>query len=312
VRLRTLAFLIFLILTAGVLRAATTEPAVEAGWVFPPGVSNVIIPARFSPQGEIVVRMNVRGRGLDLLLDTGMSENKLDGSILAWLGLGQVAEVTLDTVSFGSTQMRELPFTEGSFYRRGEDDSLLVGLLGYDFLKQAVVEIDYDHQKIHIIQPTAFKVPARSMQYPLYADDTVPLVSADIGGAMGGSFVIDTGVTSVAVFPRLVLNNPRSFTLAQELNDNSQAVYFKFFWPMCGHIEMIPYSVSEMRVETVGVKDWVVWSVPQGSCFSTRMIDGLIGFDFLRLFNVCIDYPQNLLILEPNAAYMGAPNTIKP
>jgi hypothetical protein len=310
-RLRTLALLTSLMITCGVLRAAADQATPKSGWIFPPGVTNVIIPARFSTHGEIVVRMTVRGRGLDLLLDTGMSGSQLDSSIVTWLGLGQGPEVTLHTVSFGATQMRELPFAEGSFYRRGEDGSLIVGLLGYDFLKQAVVEIDYDHQEVHIIQPTAFTAPSRSMKYPLYADDTVPLVSADVGGAVGGSFVVDTGATSVVVFPRLVLNNPRSFALAQELNDNSQAVYFKFFWPMCGHVEMIPYSVNEMRVESVGVKDWVVWSAPQDSCFSTRMLDGLIGFDFLRLFNVYIDYPQNLVILEPNTAYMSAPNTIK-
>jgi len=290
---------------------AATPPA--ATWVFPPGVTDLTIPTRFSTTGEIAIRMTVNGRGLDLTLDTGMDRNMLDSSVFNAIALQQAGDssATITTVQFGGATMRGLPVNKGSFFRRDEDGNLIVGVLGYDFLKAAVVKIDYDHQQVHIIDPTAFHAPQPAMQYSLYPEDRIPLVSATVGAATGGSFVIDTGATAFAVFPRLVLGNPHAFTSYQELSHDTQASYYRFFWPLCGHIEMTPYSVGQVRVENVGVKNWVVWSVPQSSCFATKRLDGLIGYDFLRLFNVYIDYPGNLVILEPNEVYKSAPNAIK-
>ena len=285
------------------------SPSPTASWVFPDGAGSVVLPARFFQYGDIVVRMTVNGRGFDLSLDTGMSYNALDASVLDSMGFsGQ--SVVFDSVSFGSAHMRELPFARGSFYRHEQDGSLIVGLLGYDFLKAAVVEIDYDHQQVRIIQPSAFHPPPGSMQYQLFSDETVPLVSADIGNAEGGSFVIDTGATTVTVFPRFVLNNRASFTSSQVLKSGEEFHYFQFFWPLCGHTELTPYSVTQVKVESVGVRNWVVWYAPPESCFAIKRLDGLIGYDFLRLFTVYVDYPQNLVVLEPNEAYKGAPNTL--
>lgn len=290
---------------------ATAPPA--ATWVFPPGIPDLTIPARFSSTGEIAIRMTVNGRGLDLTLDTGMDRDMLDSSVFTALALHQTDDstATIDTVRFGGATMRGLAINKGSFFRRDENGNLIVGVLGYDFLKAAVVKIDYDHQQIHIINPVAFHPPQPAMVYSLYPEDRIPLVSASVGGATGGSFVIDTGATAFAVFPRLVLGNPHAFTSYQELSHDTQVSYYRFFWPLCGHVEMTPYSVDQVRVENVGVKNWVVWSVPPSSCFATKRLDGLIGYDFLRLFNVYIDYPGNLVILEPNAVYKNAPNAIK-
>lgn len=305
------------VLLAATIAFFASQPAaadeLASGWKFPPGVNDVVIPSHFLTSGEIVVRMTIKGRGIDLTLDTGMDRNMLDGSVLSALGLSKPGETaaTLDSVQFGDMTMRGLLVNPGSFYRRDEDDDLIVGVLGYDFLKDAVVKIDYDHQQVRILNPASFHAPKAAMQYSVYPDDKIPLVSAAIGNAQGGSFVIDTGATNVVVFPRLVLGTPNAFTSAQALSSNRAAAYYRFFWAVCGHIEMIPYSVDQVRVETVGVRNWVVWSAPSDSCFITKGLDGLLGFDFLRLFNVYIDYPADLVVLEPNAVYKSAPNTIK-
>ncbi len=59
------------------------------------------------------------------------------------------------------------------------------------------------------------------------------------------------------------------------------------------------------------MRDWVVWKPDERSCFQTSW-DGLVGYDFLRLFSVYFDYPRSRVILEPNALYRSASNTIKP
>jgi hypothetical protein len=60
------------------------------------------------------------------------------------------------------------------------------------------------------------------------------------------------------------------------------------------------------------VRNWTVWKPDDKSCFTPPGIDGLIGYDFLRLFTVYIDYSNDRVILEPNKLYDVATNTIKP
>jgi len=153
---------------------AATPPATT--WVFPPGVTDLTIPTRFSTTGEIAIRMTVNGRGLDLTLDTGMDRNMLDSSVFKAIALQQAddSSATISTVQFGGATMRGLPVNKGSFFRRDEDGNLIVGVLGYDFLKAAVVKIDYDHQQVHIIDPTAFHAPQPAMQYSLYPGQDTP------------------------------------------------------------------------------------------------------------------------------------------
>lgn len=302
------AFIIFATAPAYV---RADEPS--ASWEFPPGQTTVVIPARFSPLGDIIVRMNVQGRGIDMLVDTGSSQTTLDSSVYRRLGFGQngASSAVIDSAEFGPATLHNLPVTEGSFFRRESDGSLIVGLLGYEFFKPGVVKIDYDHEQLQLIDPAKFTAPQSALQFSLLADEKVPFVGATIGSVTGGWFIIDTGATTVMVFPRFVAQAPEEFGRHQELGKDPNASYYEFFWPLCGHVDMQPYAVSQIKLDDDGVKDWVVWKVPSDSCFNLKRVDGLIGYDILRLFDVFIDYPANLVVLAPNDVYTNAPNTFR-
>ena len=291
---------------------STLIPAAPA-WTFSTGVSDVELPAKFF-NGVIVIRMTVGGRGLDMLLDSGTGFNIMDPAVISSIATPDASAslFTIAEAQFGSAALHNIRFAPRSFERRYGTDQRVVGILGFNFLQSAVVKIDYEHESVHVINPAAFSPPREGAVLALDPTARVPLVSASIGTASGTSFIIDTGAATVVVFPRLAKANPNEFTVKQELRDDAQTKYFRSFWPVCGEIQQNPYAISQISVGEVGIRDWTVWKPDDKSCFSPPGIDGLIGYDFLRLFNVYIDYASNRVILEPNKLYEIATNTIKP
>ena len=297
------------------LAAASSPPSTltPPSWTFPPGVNDIELPAQFL-NGVIVVRMNVGGRGVDLNLDTGTSFNVMDPAVIASLADPATTgyPFTLAEAKFGSATLHNITFASRAFDRRYGTDKRVVGILGFNFLQSAIVKIDYEHESVHVVNPAAFDPPHDAVVLELDPTARVPLVSASIGTAMGSAFMIDTGATTVVVFARLAKAYPNEFTATQELRDDAQTTYYRSFWPLCGEIQQKPYAVSQVALGKVGVRNWTVWKPEDKSCFTPPGIDGLIGYDFLRLFNVYIDYSNDRVILEPNKLYDVATNTIKP
>ena len=295
--------------------AAGSTPAVPAAasWTFPPGVSDIELPAQFL-NGVIIVRMTVGGRGVDLSLDTGTSFNVMDPAVVASLADPATTDFpfTLRQVQFGSATMSNISFASRAFDRRYGTDRRIVGILGFNFLQSAIVKIDYEHEAVHIIDPASFELPQDVAVLELNPTARVPLVSASIGAAQGSSFMIDTGAATVVVFEQLAKLYPNEFTAAHELKDDAQTMYYRSFWPVCGEIQQKPYAVSQVSLGKLGVRDWTVWKPESKSCFAPQGIDGLIGYDILRLFTVYVDYANNRVILEPNKLYQVATNTFKP
>jgi len=295
--------------------AATTAPwtATAPSWSFPPGVSDIELPAQFL-NGVIVVRMNVGGRGVDLSLDTGTSFNVMDPAVISSLTVPATTgfPFSLAEAQFGSATLHNITFASRPFDRRYGTDKRIVGILGFNFLQSAIVKIDYEHESVHVLDPAMFNPPPDAVVLELDPTARVPLVSASIGTATGTSFMIDTGASTVVVFARLAKAYPNEFTADQELKDDAQTMYYRSFWPVCGEIQQKPYAVSQVSLGRLGVRNWTVWKPEDKSCFTPPGIDGLIGYDFLRLFNVYIDYSNDRVILEPNKLYDIATNTIKP
>jgi hypothetical protein len=305
---------------ASACRPAAADDLQTASWTFPTNVTDVAIPAQFSSDGSIVVRMTVNGRGIDLVLDTGVTDDLIDASVYGWLGLGKSGDecAFLDAARFGALTVRSLRFCTASVYRRDESRHLLVGLLGYDFLRNAVVELDYEHSAVHIIDPAAFSMPKGAARFEQRWGDTRPIVSARVGKALGTSFVVDSGAGATTVFPQFADTNPREFvsksTARRSLSIHTSdvprgmsipkpSVESILFWPLCGRTELDPYSIPYIALGTYSIRDTVVWRVPTASCFRVSGADGLIGYDILHLFDVFIDYPQRLVILKPNSLY---------
>jgi hypothetical protein len=283
---------------------------------FPTGTTSLRLPARIV-NGQIIVRLGIAGRGIDVQLDSGAGNSILDNGTFDDLGLSgsgtDGAFATIPTVAIGDATISNLRFRRRGFSDQPDASSKILGLLGLDLFFSTVVKIDYDAGTVDIIEPSAFHPPEDgSATLPIMPYVGVPIVTAQIDAAKGNHFVIDTGAYTNTVFPRFTDAHKDVFTTDKELRDTRTDRYLRQYRPLCGEIEEQPYAVSQIAVGGLGLRDWVVWKPLEGSCFKEPYLDGLIGYDFLRNFTLYIDFPSRRVILQPHPLYWEATNTIKP
>jgi len=295
----------------GLWLACAAQPAgaqSETAFTFPAGTNSVTVPVRVV-NGQIVVRLLVNGRGLDVILDSGSSENVLDPSIFTALELGSKGQTgrPVPQATIGSAQIQGLQFVARPYFRRLDDTTTVVGILGYGFLRNAVVAVDYAQSTMQLFDSESFTAPSGDAhEVQLDLSDRAPLVRATVGAGSGDRFVVDTGATTIVVFSSFTDRFPDEFGLTHVLQDSDASHYYRRYFPVCGPAQHQPYGVSAIGIGDLAIRDWVVWKPDSASCLNDRAWDGLIGYDFLRLFTVYFDYPRTRLILQPNALYTSA------
>jgi hypothetical protein len=127
---------------------------------FPAGARSVRLPARIAGNGEIVVRVDVAGRGLDMLLDSGSSEILLDSAIARDLGLAparrsgfslagtQAEAVVVPAMKVGALTLHDVVVHSGPVVYDQSPDVKVVGLLGFDFIAGTALKIDYPDRRV--------------------------------------------------------------------------------------------------------------------------------------------------------------------
>ena len=281
---------------------------------FPPGVSDVRLPARIE-DGAIIVRLYINGRGLDFALDSGSSEIILDRDVARQLGLktfGQNTESVAGTFAASNAIIPEMRVGDLTlknvvvdclpFNQQVDFGTAVVGLLGYDFLAGITAKIDYDHGTLDAIDPSAFVAPrTESFQLPMRVDDEVPMVSATVGEDSGDAFIVDTGSVYVVIFDKFARENDLEQYTVDELR--------KTYYPMVtasgvgGLLYLVPVLAPAFHFASVNFQDFTVFEMAAKTfrSFQGEDTDGLIGYDFLRFFDVYIDYHDSAMIFVPNA-----------
>ncbi len=172
------------------------------------------------------------------------------------------------------------------------------GVLGLDFLKRSVVEINYNRQTLQIYDPSAFAYSGQGTSYPVVMTPAGPTVRAkfEISGHRGyeATFVFDTSLDYSFLFSR-------SFTDSQKIS----AAHFKsveasdprvndgekLFLGRVRAFELKPYTIEE----SIGA--FSQQNLPNQT---DSKLAGAIGGGFFRRFNVIFDLPHQRVILEPN------------
>lgn len=260
-------------------------------------------------QPLILLPVHVNGRGpFDFILDTGAGTSLLTPELAKELNVeiigakegqsagGKVAvslakadslgvgELRMEDVDLGVVDLAQVSQTVGA---------KIDGDLGYNFLKQFRLTIDYDACEIRFDDPrrvesfggnTKTEVPIR------LAHPAKPLILVDVHVDSRGpfQFAIDTGTSTTAITPQLAkdldlktepigagttagahvdvtMGTLQSFQLGGAKIDNMPVVVADFF---------------EMLSNAIGKK-----------------LDGIVGYNFLRHFKVVIDYPNESLSL---------------
>lgn len=321
--------LFFLIVFAVSLSAA---PAAAADVRFASGRNALKIPFRLY-SNHVYVHVSVNGSApLWLLLDTGAG-NILDDRHARALGLkldspgrtigsgeGEVdyayardvsyalPGVTVTKQKFAVVKLSDVEQCansvevdrQGEIRRRpqpltGDQRQPLDGVLGAEFFKLFVVEIDYGTQSISLYHPGSYKYDGQGEVIPLEIAGHIfarGSLKSSKSGVMPGRFLIDTGAMT-----SLMLNRP----FVEKSGLMPPADQTRPF-ELCGIGGGSPSRIGtleSLRLGSIEVKNPIaVFSEARAGSLASEDYDGMIGNAMLRHFKVVFDYSRKRMILE--------------
>jgi hypothetical protein len=279
---------------------------------FVTGHSALNIPFEFE-FNQIVLRVRVNDSApLRFLFDTGAGASVLSARRAAALNLKQVDSVTATGVGGdvegslakgvslavpGVTVLNQrlvllpidFPFCEARD---------IEGIIGYDFIKEFVVEINYDTRRISFFDPSTYHYRARGEVLPLTIAGT-PRVRMKIAlpgeAPIEGLFEIDTGSDGV-----LTVNSP--FVKRHELLKALGAQQSNKDQGLGGESQRVDTRLGYMQLGRFKIAAPIVGlSVDVKGAMAVEDNDGPIGNEILSRFKVTVDYSRQRMMLEPNS-----------
>jgi hypothetical protein len=160
----------------------------------------------------------------------------------------------------------------------------LAGIIGYDFLRRCVMELDLTTPKISVFDPKTYKLPSGPWQ-DLILNDNHPVVQAKFPTSNTGPFRIDTGASGTLVFSTpfvhslgLMKGVPVTDTPLGGVGGITTAKSGKIAW----------FELAGHRFE----KPLVMFSQSNTGPLASRYLVGNIGQDFLAPFTMVFNYPE--------------------
>ena len=309
------------------------RPLVE----FPAGVTSVQLPVsmplsyntkilmdsdyqvqRSSLKRHIVVRVNIKGRGLDFLIDSGASGIFIDKEVADQLGLTEYsmngsifggatrqAVVMIPELQIGALKMKNVAGYAQPFSMRLADTEKVVGIIGYDLIASVGLKVDWDKREVTAFAPGTIPMPQTSITLPVMLDDLVPYVSVTIGNSESDHFVLDTGSDEVQVFPPFAAAH-KADVLDQGLGREEEIYIPETYFVGAGGLSKAHRAQVKNFIFGIQFSQFLVFVVSSDIKYGWQDIDGLIGYQFLHYFNLYFDYPNSRIVLEPNEQYQTA------
>jgi predicted aspartyl protease len=279
---------------------------------FPPAVSSVPLPTRFS-DGKFIVRVMIAGRGLDFLLDTGAAGIVINRDIAEQLHLEEHGAYSnaanagryvgtsaiVPEMTIGSLTMRDVVVTTVPDVDEGRPGLYkVVGLLGFDFIDAVGLKLDYQAGTVTALTPDAFAVPTdpRTIDLDIRLGSLQPETSLVVNGSLGEHFMLDTGASGgLMLFDYFQRRHPEALSEKERLPINPNL----HFVGVGGDFDVRPYRLHSVRLGKVNFADFVALAVESSKSYGGDQ-DGLIGTELLSLFTLYTDYPAGKIYLAPN------------
>lgn len=173
----------------------------------------------------------------------------------------------------------------------------LGGILGYDFIKEFVVEIDYQSKTISLFDPQTYHYAGRGEMIPLMIKRT-PFVHAKIAPEgqqpVEGLFEIDTGSDgTLSVATAFVKKHGLLKAAKQQLKSQERGAG--------GKSENVEVRLASLQLGSFVLQSPVVnLSQATTGALTNTDNDGPLGNEVLRRFKVTFDYSRGRMMLEPN------------
>ncbi|MGD0050254.1 MAG: retropepsin-like aspartic protease [Vulcanimicrobiaceae bacterium] len=285
-------------------------PPLRALVTVPGGADSVTLPTQFT-DSDVIVRVTINGRGLDFILDTGADGIYMDLDVAKQLGLpfyGRSSAVVAQRFTTARTIVPEMHV--GNLVMRNVAVQLApqgwdagpyvkaVGLLGFDFLAELGVTIDYEHQRVTVVPGGAYVPPTdpHTIALDVRIGGGAPHASVRINGALGERWILDTGHGGTfMIFDYFARRHPEAVHDEHNWGAHSDPVVFS---GVGGEFDTRPYVIANLQLSNLDFVDVLGYRVMSKGSYDWDD-DGLIGSSFLRLFTVGLDYGNSSVYLVP-------------
>jgi hypothetical protein len=173
------------------------------------------------------------------------------------------------------------------------------GIIGYDFINQLVIEVDYSARKMNVYAPATYRYSGAGEALPIKFIDKKPFIGVKITmegrDAVEGAFELETASSGVLVVQRSfaeahqLLNFVKGFRLGNE-----------------GGVDGRMSRTLQGRVRNIQVGRFVISNplvtISQAEAGKDAKADGdgQLGGEVLRRFRLILDYSRHRIILDPN------------
>ena len=300
---------IYLLAPSFLTNAAAQSPAYR----FTAGQSALRVPIELA-NDLIVLKVRVNNsRALHFILDTGASISVMDPQSAKALGLRAKGKLDLDATG-GSVQSRligpvSLSLTGVTVFNQTlatiDLDAFaplfgykIDGIIGYDFINNFVVEIDYAASLLNLYETGSYKYSGAGESIPIELVEKTPFVRGRIvlsgRGPVEGKFEVDTGGTMVLNLNTPFVNKHKMLeTLAKQAQSKLGGAG--------GSSAAVKAQVTAVELGSFVIKNpLVVFAQGTEGSEGSAEYDGELGSRFFSQFKTILDYSRSQMILERN------------
>ena len=165
------------------------------------------------------------------------------------------------------------------------------GFVGYDVLAQTVCDVDFDKKQLTFVNPAGYAGDPKRGALIVALDNQTPEIQALVNTKRQVFMTLDTGDgSSMTFFRTFVDQNPGIVARGAEARfvgggGETQSGYIGTL----DEIDIGPYKFFGLEADVLG---------GFGGLASSRLRQGLIGYQMLRRFDLTFDYPDNKVYLE--------------
>jgi len=270
---------------------------------------------------HIMIRVKINNSGpLWFIFDTGDKVAIVDLELAKSLGLSLHGQVNVGGAGAGTVKgatVRDATVTVAGVETHPQPVLLAIpldrlesrfghdidGIIGADFIKQFVVEIDYSARVLRLHDKNKFAYSGPGDTLPLtFIHGGYPIIEAEVVVAgrtpIKGRFVLDFGSGA-----SLALHTP--FVKEHNLPPPSQkTIRAMGGGGVGGQVTGRSGRISELRIGKFQIDNpLTLFSADKAGALASGEIQGNIGAMILSKFRALLDYGRDRIILEPNATF---------
>jgi len=281
-----------------------------------------IVPIQLAERGHIFVPVRVNNsEPLWFVLDSGSSSSLLDKNLIEKLklkveavgeatGAGEGADEVLLTsgvsLNLSGIKLRnqEIPAIDFKALERSLGRNI-DGMLGYDFIRRFVVEVDYETKVIKIYNAAKYRYRGKGESFPITTEDDHPHIRLKVRlperEPVEGRFIVDGGAGGA------ILEFASPFIKTNKLLETIQILETKSLAAIGGSVNISYGRGTNIQFGRFLIENPIIgFSQANKGALANPNIAGLIGAKFLSQFTVIYDDKRRRIIFEPNSSFIQA------